>query len=189
MLRVTMHSHSLKNHFLIAMPTLADNRFAKTVTYICEHNEGGAMGIVINQPASISHGELFSQLKLGANIQNDFPLLLGGPVKKERGFVLHSADRHWASTMSVSADISITGSKDILEDIANNNGPKDALIALGYAGWSTNQLEKEIADNSWLTVPANKEIIFHTPIEKRWESSAQQLGIDLHLLSSQAGHA
>lgn len=184
-----MHSHSLKNHFLVAMPTLTDNRFAKTVTYICEHNEGGAMGIVINQPASISHNELFQQLKLNADIDNDFPLLLGGPVKKDRGFVLHTSDRHWASTMQVSKEISITGSKDILEDIANNNGPDNALIALGYAGWSTNQLEQEIANNSWLTVPASKEIIFNTPIEKRWTSSAEQLGIDLCLLSSEVGHA
>jgi putative transcriptional regulator len=184
-----MTNYSLKNHFLIAMPSLADSRFAKTVTYICEHNEEGAMGIIINQPASISHGELFSQLNLNTNIDNDFPLLLGGPVKKERGFVIHSAERCWASTMSVSSDISITGSKDILEDISNNNGPNEALIALGYAGWSAHQLEQEIADNSWLTVPADKRIIFDTPLDKRWAFSAKQLGIDLHLLSSQIGHA
>ena len=184
-----MTTYSLKNHFLIAMPSLTDSRFSKTVTYICEHNEGGAMGIVINQPASISYSELFSQLKLGENIATDEPLLLGGPVKKERGFVLHSGEQSWASTMPVSDDISITGSKDILEAIANNQGPKSALIALGYAGWSTNQLEQEIAENSWLTVPGNKQIIFDTPIEERWASSAKQLGIDLHLLSTQAGHA
>jgi putative transcriptional regulator len=184
-----MTTYSLKNHFLIAMPGLVDSRFSKTVTYVCEHNEGGAMGIVINQPASISYGELFSQLKLGTNIANDQPLLLGGPVKKERGFVLHSAEKSWASTMSVSSDISLTGSKDILEDIANNQGPSNVTIALGYAGWSANQLEQEIVENSWLTVPADKRIIFDTPIEERWEASAKQLGIDLHLLSTQAGHA
>jgi putative transcriptional regulator len=188
-----MTTYSLKNHFLIAMPGLADSRFSKTVTYICEHNEGGAMGIVINQPASISYNELFSQLKLGNDLNegvaNDQPLLLGGPVKKERGFVLHSAEKSWVSTMPVSADISVTGSKDILEAIANNQGPDNVLIALGYAGWSANQLEQEIVDNSWLTVPAEKQIIFDTPIEERWEASAKQLGIDLHLLSTQAGHA
>jgi len=184
-----MTTYSLKNHFLIAMPGLADSRFSKTVTYICEHNEAGAMGIVINQPASISYSELFSQLELGGDIANDQPLLLGGPVKKERGFVLHSAEKSWASTMPVSDDISITGSKDILAAIANNQGPSKMLIALGYAGWSGNQLEQEIVENSWLTVPADKQIIFDTPIEERWTSSAKQLGIDLHLLSTQAGHA
>jgi putative transcriptional regulator len=184
-----MSSYSLKDHFLIAMPSLTDSRFSKTVAYICEHNENGAMGIIINQPASISQGELFSQLKLSTNSSNDFPLLLGGPVKKNRGFVIHSAERRWKSTMSISDDIAITGSKDILEDIANNGGPNKALIALGYAGWSANQLEQEIAENSWLTVPADKSIIFDTPIERRWAASAEQLGIDLHLVSSQIGHA
>jgi putative transcriptional regulator len=184
-----MTTYSLKNHFLIAMPGLADPRFSKTVTYICEHNEGGAMGIVINQPSSITYSELFSQLALGGDITNDLPLLLGGPVKKERGFVLHSGEKSWASTMSVSNDISVTGSKDILAAIANNQGPSKMLIALGYAGWSNNQLEQEIVANSWLTVPADQRIIFDTPIEERWTSSAKQLGIDLHLLSTQAGHA
>lgn len=184
-----MVAPSLKNHFLIAMPSLGDSRFAKTVTYICEHNDGGAMGLVINQPASISHRELFSQLGLSGDVENDSPLLLGGPVKKDRGFVLHSAEQTWNSTLKVSNEVSITGSKDILADIANGEGPRNALIALGYAGWDANQLEQEIAENSWLTVPADKHIIFDTPIEKRWHSSAKKLGIDLHLLSTQAGHA
>lgn len=184
-----MNEHSLKNHFLIAMPGLADPRFSQSVTYICEHNQGGAMGLVINQPANISYGELFSQLALNEEYQNDSPLLMGGPVQKERGFVLHSNEKKWEATLAVSGDISITGSKDILKDIANHQGPENVLIALGYAGWNAGQLEEEIVQNSWLTVPAEKHIIFDTPIEKRWTCAAQQLGIDLNLLSSQIGHA
>lgn len=165
--------------------------FSQTVTYICEHNPSGAMGIIINQAASISRKELFRQLKLYSNSSHEdgSPVLLGGPVNQERGFVLHTGERHWNSTMAVSSNISITGSKDILEDIANDEGPENSLIALGYAGWSENQLEQEIIDNSWLTVPADEHIIFNTPLEERWLSSAKNLGVDLHLLSTQVGHA
>lgn len=184
-----MSTHTLKNHFLIAMPGLVDPRFSQTVTYICEHNQGGAMGIIINQPAPISYNELFQQLDLNDNYEDDSPLLIGGPVKKERGFVLHSTEKKWSSTSALSKDIAITGSKDILKDIAQHQGPKESLIALGYAGWDTGQLEQEILQNSWLTVPADKAIIFDTPIEQRWMAAAKPLGIDLTLLSSQAGHA
>ena len=186
---MSVYDHSLKNHFLIAMPGLADPRFSQSVTYICEHNEGGAMGIVINQPASMSYKELFDQLQLNDNYDDSSPLLKGGPVQKERGFVLHSSEKQWTSTLNVSEEISLTGSKDILEDIANHQGPQDVLIAIGYAGWNAGQLEEEVVQNSWLTVPAEKQILFNTPIDKRWTSAAQQLGIDLNLLSSQAGHA
>lgn len=181
--------HSLKNHFLIAMPGLSDPRFSQTVTYICEHNKGGAMGLIINQAADLSYSELFSQLKLNDHYDDDSPLLMGGPVKKERGFVLHSNEKTWRSTQKVSEDIFLTGSKDILEDIAHHKGPEDALIALGYAGWDAGQIEEEIAQNSWLLVPAEKHLIFNTPIEERWLASAKQIGIDINLLSSQAGHA
>jgi putative transcriptional regulator len=184
-----MINHSLKNHFLIAMPGLTDPRFSQSVTYVCEHNEGGAMGIMINQPAKLSYKELFEQLQLNDDYNDESPLLLGGPVQKERGFVLHSSEKQWTSTLSVSDDIALTGSKDILDDIANHQGPKNILIALGYAGWDAGQLEEEIVQNSWLTVPAEKHIIFDTPLDKRWTSAAKQLGIDLALMSSQAGHA
>ncbi len=186
---MTNYNHSLKDHFLIAMPGLEDPRFAQSVTYICEHNEGGAMGIMINQAANMSYQELFHQLQLNEDFEDTSPLLLGGPVQKERGFVLHSSEKQWISTLKVSEDIALTGSKDILDDIANHKGPESALIALGYAGWSAGQLEEEIVQNSWLTVPAQKHILFDTPIEQRWKSAAKQLGIDLNLLSSQAGHA
>jgi putative transcriptional regulator len=184
-----MYNHSFKDHFLIAMPGLADPRFYQSVTYICQHNENGAMGIIINQPASISYSELFSQLQLNDQYDDHSLLLRGGPVQKERGFVLHTSEKKWTSTLAVSERISITGSKDILADIANHKGPDSALIALGYAGWDAGQLEDEIKQNSWLTVPAEEKIIFNTPIDKRWTSAAKQLGIDLNLLSSQAGHA
>lgn len=171
------------------MPGLTDPRFSQSVTYVCEHNEGGAMGIMINQPAKLSYKELFEQLQLNDDYNDESPLLLGGPVQKERGFVLHSSEKQWTSTLSVSDDIALTGSKDILDDIANHQGPKNVLIALGYAGWDAGQLEEEIVQNSWLTVPAEKHIIFDTPLDKRWTSAAKQLGIDLALMSSQAGHA
>lgn len=171
------------------MPGLADPRFAQSVTYICEHNEGGAMGIVINQPATLSYKELFEQLQLNDDYHDASPLLMGGPVQKERGFVLHSPEKQWTSTLSVSDEVALTGSKDILDDIANHKGPESALIALGYAGWDAGQLEEEIVQNSWLTVPAEKHIIFDTPLEKRWTSAAEQLGIDLNLMSPHAGHA
>lgn len=184
-----MNLESLKNHFLIAMPGMADSRFTQSVTYICEHNAGGAMGLVINQPSEMSYSELFKHLKLNDAYPDDSPLLAGGPVQKERGFVLHSREKEWESTLPVSDDIAITGSKDILTDIANDNGPESVLIALGYAGWSSGQLESELAQNSWLTVPATKQIIFDLPLEERWESSAKQLGIDLNLVPTDAGHA
>ena len=156
---------------------------------MCEHNDGGAMGLVINQAADMSYRELFSHLELNDAYENNDPLVAGGPVQKERGFVLHSNDKSWETTLQVSNDISITGSKDILADIANDEGPESVLIALGYAGWDAGQLETEIAQNSWLTVPASKDIIFDLPLEERWTSSAKQLGIDLNLMSSHAGHA
>ncbi|ODS24550.1 hypothetical protein AB835_02900 [Candidatus Endobugula sertula] len=181
--------NSFKNHFLIAMPSIADRRFSQSVTYLCEHNRGGAMGLIINQPAPMSYSDLFHQLQLNTEYPDNSPLLVGGPVQKERGFVLHSNEKQWEATLPISDEISITSSKDILSDIANHQGPESVLIALGYAGWDAGQLEAEIAQNSWLTVPANKQIIFDAPLETRWKSSAQVLGIDLHLMSSHAGHA
>lgn len=184
-----MSFDSLKNNFLIAMPGLADPRFSQSVTYICEHNEGGAMGIVINQSADMSFNELFDHLNLPMANKNDSVLLRGGPVQKERGFVLHSSERSWQATQQLSSDICLTGSKDILQDIAADNGPDNVLIALGYAGWSQGQLEQEIIQNSWLTAPASSDVLFNTPLDNRWTAAAKQLGIDVHLLSSQPGHA
>lgn len=187
----TEHFSSFKDHFLIAMPGLADTNFQQAVTYICEHHQNGAMGIVINQPVSLTLKELFTHLNLYIHeaLDETATLFYGGPVQKERGFVLHSSDKRWENTMTIGNGISLTGSKDILKDIACDKGPEHAIVALGYAGWDAGQLEAEIGANSWLTVPADKQVIFETEYDQRWSSAARKLGIDVNLIASQAGHA
>jgi putative transcriptional regulator len=181
---------SLRDHFLIAMPGMSDPSFSHTVTYICEHSDKGAMGVVINTATPMQLKEIFAQMQLDDNASDgDQFVMAGGPVQTERGFVLHSSETEWQTTLKVSDDISLTVSRDIIAAMAEGNGPQHFLISLGYAGWGEGQLEAEIAANSWLTVPADKNIIFHTPIEKRWAQAAQSLGIDLQLMSGAAGHA
>jgi putative transcriptional regulator len=182
---------NLTNHFLIAMPGLQDPNFEKSVTYICEHSEDGAMGIVINNPLSIPVSEILEQLDIDEKASGipDNPIYLGGPVNGERGFVLHDNDTEWDSTLRVKDGISVTTSRDILVSIASGTGPERSLIALGYAGWGSGQLEQELADNAWLAVPADKAIIFDLPPEERWNAAAAELGIDLALLSTDTGHA
>ena len=181
---------SLRDHFLIAMPGLNDSSFAHTVTYICEHSDKGAMGVVINAATPMLLKEIFSQMDLeDRSDQGDQIVMSGGPVQPERGFVLHSNEAKWQSTLEISPDVSLTASRDIITALAEGRGPKQCLIALGYAGWGEGQLEAEIAANSWLTVPADKNIIFNTPFEERWASAALALGIDVNLISSTAGHA
>ncbi len=182
--------NSLRDHFLIAMPGLQDSIFAHTITYICEHSPDGAMGIVINHPLNLSLGDIFEQMEMPANSRiGREAVLSGGPVQVERGFVLHSAGKRWESTLQISPDISLTASRDIIQAMAENRGPENAVVALGYAGWGAGQLEAEIASNAWLTVPADSHILFDTPVEQRWSSAAKQLGIDLNLISATAGHA
>jgi len=181
---------NLRGHFLIAMPSLRDPIFAQAITYICEHSREGALGIVINHPLELKLGEIFKQLELedhgpNANLQ----VVSGGPVQMDRGFVLHPHGKKWESTIEVSADISLTASRDIIVSLAENKGPEKALVALGYAGWGAGQLEDEITSNAWLTVPADSEIIFDTPSEQRWSAASKHLGIDLNLIHSTAGHA
>jgi putative transcriptional regulator len=184
-------STSLTNHFLIAMPGLLDPNFSRTVAYICEHTDQGAMGIVINRPMDIRLGEVLSQL----DIDSDDPQILGatvylgGPVQPDRGFVLHSAGERFDSTLPVTPDISVTTSRDVLEAIAAGRGPQQSLVALGYAGWAGGQLEEEMRANSWLSGPADNNIIFRLPDDARWLAAAQLLGVDLNLLSAEAGHA
>ncbi len=183
--------NSLENHLLIAMPTLADTFFNKTVTYICEHNDQGAMGLIINLPIHITLAELLTQIdsnKKPTSMLNQ-PVLSGGPVSPERGFVLHAPQQGWASSLALSDDIMITTSKDILMALGTEQAPPDFLVTLGYAGWGPGQLEQEIIENSWLTVPAKKEILFNTPIEQRWQKATENLGIDPAHLSSEIGHA
>ena len=187
-----MQSLNLTNHFLIAMPGLADPNFYKTVTYICAHNEDGAMGIVINRPLDLMLGDVFSQLSL--EIHQDLieamPVYQGGPVQIDRGFVIHRQEgRLWNSSINVSNEIGITTSRDILEALAAGKGPEKSLFALGYAGWGAGQLESELKDNAWLSGPMNPDIIFNTPWANRWESAALLLGVDLDNLSSDIGHA
>jgi len=182
---------SLTDHFLIAMPALADPNFARTVTYVCEHNEEGALGIVINRPADLRLGELFEhmEMEITAGDAMDRNVYMGGPVQRERGFVLHDPDREWDGSMKISEDVAITTSRDILEALAQGAGPRRYLVALGYAGWGPGQLETEMAENAWLSGPADANIIFSISDEERWRAAAALLGVDLTLLSSDAGHA
>lgn len=182
---------SLRNHFLLAMPNLAEGIFSHSITYICEHGESGAMGIVINQPLELSVAEIFEHLEIDA--RGDFssePVMAGGPVQIDHGFVLHhNSQQSWEASMKITPELTLTTSRDILRAIAHGNGPKEHLIALGYAGWSAGQLEHELAENSWLSLPAEADIIFSTPSHQRLSAAAAMLGIDMNLISTQAGHA
>lgn len=181
----------LTNQFLIAMPGLLDPNFFHSVTYICEHNQNGAMGIVINQPVELTIGELMEQM--GEPIANtdivESTVFRGGPVDIERGFVLHRPVGNWQSTMPVTNEIGVTTSNDIITAMANKEGPDDFLIALGYAGWGAGQLEAEIRDNSWLNCPGDPKILFETAVPQRWEAAAALIGIDIHQITGDAGHA
>ena len=191
MILVTMDSMNLTHHFLIAMPGLNDPNFHHTVTYICSHNEEGAMGIVINKPLDLMLGEILEQMDitLEDEIARDTPIYDGGPVQSDRGFILHQYDHDWDSSLKVNEQIGIATSMDILDAIAIGKGPENTFIALGYAGWSAGQLEKEMQDNIWLSGPAESHIIFNTPVNQRWNSAANLLGIDIDQLSSDVGHA
>jgi len=183
--------HYLTNQFLIAMPSLADANFSQTVTMICEHNPQGALGLVINRPMRMRFADVFEQLELnGADpTLRDSPILHGGPVQPDRGFVIHRAGSTWDSTLIVSDSIHVTTSRDILTAIAQGHGPEPVCMALGYAGWEAGQLEAEVSKNNWLTVPVDERILFTTPFEQRWQAAAQLIGVNLNALSSQAGHA
>jgi putative transcriptional regulator len=182
----------LANQFLIAMPALTEPTFSQTVTYVCEHNAQGALGIVINRPLQMKLSEVFQQLKLAdppAGIAQN-PVLQGGPVQTDRGFVVHAAgEMSWEHTLKVSERIHVTTSRDILDAMSRGHGPDTAFVALGYAGWNAGQLENEVAQNAWLTAPCDERILFETPFEKRWRAAGRLLGIDLGTISTQAGHA
>lgn len=184
-------SPSLTNNFLIAMPSMKDPNFEQTVTYICQHNEEGALGIVINRTIDLTIGDVLDQMKIEKvdSIDADAAVHYGGPVQMERGFILHEDVGTWDSTLKVSEATALTTSRDILEAIAANRGPDRSLLALGYAGWGAGQLEREISENAWLHWPANNDLLFSTPVTKRWEEAARLLGVDLSLLSTDAGHA
>jgi len=185
------NSGSLRDHFLLAMPGLDAGIFAGSITYICEHGEAGAMGLVINQPLELMLSEIFDHLDIEPIPGfRDQAVLAGGPVQIDHGFVLHrDSPRAWDSTLQVTDRLQLTTSQDILKAIAQGAGPEDFLVALGYAGWSAGQLESEIVENSWLTLPADHEVIFHTPAPKRVARAAAALGVDMNLLTVDAGHA
>ena len=172
------------------MPTLNTGLFSKSITYICEHGETGAMGLIINRPLDLTLSEIFAHLNIAPLSDfSDIPILAGGPVQMDQGFVLHrEADSSWEACTRLSDEIFLTTSHDILHAIAENKGPEENLIALGYAGWSAGQLEQELTENSWLTMPADNDIIFATPCSERLSLAAAKIGIDMNLISGQAGH-
>lgn len=183
---------SLQNHFLIAMPTLNEDYFARAVTYIVEHNEDGAMGIVINQPSTMTMRELIVQADADAEINTSHSenlVVCGGPVHPDRGFILHSSQAGYSSSINVNSEIMVTTSKDILSVLGNQKGPEKSIVALGYAGWDKGQLEQEIQNNAWLTVEADMDILFDTPIHKKWQSAVNKLGVDVWQLTQHSGHA
>jgi len=181
---------NLTNHFLIAMPGMADPFFAKTVTYLCQHTAEGALGIIINRPSELTLGDIMrpTDIDLGEAEVGKMPIFFGGPVQPERGFVLHEPIGHWDSTLQVAPGISLTTSRDILEAISVGKGPRKALVALGYAGWGKGQLEREMVDNAWLSAPAANSILFDYPSAQRWKAAAELMGINISLLTTQAGH-
>ncbi|MEQ1558061.1 MAG: YqgE/AlgH family protein [Methyloglobulus sp.] len=179
------------NQFIIAMPGLLDPLFHHTVTFLCQHAKEGALGIVINRPAEMKLGEIFTQMDIAVTSTTaaQTPVFAGGPVQQDRGFVIHTTCGNWDMSLPVSDDISLTTSRDVIEAIAMGEGPKQYLVALGYAGWSEGQLEKEILSNSWLNTPYAKQIIFDTPVNERWNAAANQIGININHLTTPAGHA
>ena len=186
-----MHALDLTDHFLIAMPSLQDPNFSKTVTYICAHNEEGAMGIVINRPLDLSLGEVLNQMDLepGDEDISGQTVYHGGPVHTDRGFILHRPGNAWSSTLPVTSNVAVSTSRDILGAISNGTGPQDVLVALGYAGWGSGQLENEMSNNAWLSGPADLNIVFSTAPGDRWRTAALLLGVDVESISHDVGHA
>lgn len=184
---------NLANHFLIAMPAMEDPVFGGTVVYVCEHNENGVLGVVINKPTDMTMQVLFERIDLkledspGAHI--DEPIMFGGPVQDDRGFVLHTPGARYSSSLTVTDEVAFTTSIDVLEAVAAGTGPQRMLVSIGYAGWSPGQLEEEISRNGWLTVGADAHILFDLPIEERYTAAMRLLGIDPLMLTSEAGHA
>ena len=178
-------------HFLIAMPGMVDPHFAHTLTYVCEHSDGGALGIVVNKPIDMKLSSLFEQIEIALPDAQlgEAPIHFGGPVQVDRGFVLHRPLGNWQSTLAIRDDLGLTTSKDVLEAMGRGDGPRDVLVSLGYAGWSAGQLEQEIAQNAWLTVAADPAVLFDTPIEARLPAAMRLLGIDFSRLSEVVGHA
>ncbi|WP_313297675.1 YqgE/AlgH family protein [Diaphorobacter sp.] len=192
---------NLTNHFLIAMPGLEDSSFSKSVVYLCEHTERGALGLVINKPAELNLQSLLAKVDLSLRRDDltDEPVFQGGPVQTERGFVLHDpmradnqdeeSESAYASTMQIPGGLEMTTSKDVLEALSTGAGPRRVLVTLGYSAWGEGQLETELAENSWITVSADSSIIFETPVDERYDRALSLLGLQAWMLTHQAGHA
>jgi putative transcriptional regulator len=182
---------NLTHHFLIAMPAMADPNFARTLTYICEHNEQGALGVVINRPLDMTLATLFERIDLSLDSPGfgGMPVYFGGPVQTDRGFVLHRPVGDWQATLAVNGDIGLTSSRDILQAVGSRGEPAEIIVTLGYAGWAAGQLEWELAQNAWLTVAADPRVIFGLPPEERLPAAMHLLGVDFASLSDVAGHA
>ena len=181
----------LTHHFLIAMPSMVDTNFAKSLTYICEHNDQGALGVVVNRPIDMTLKTLLEQIDIPLRDEScgRLPVYFGGPVQVDRGFVLHRPPGDWESTLSINAQIGLTTSRDILQAVAEGRGPEQILVSLGYAGWAPGQLEQELSQNAWLTVHAEADVIFELPAEHRLSAAMSLLGVDLAHLSDDVGHA
>jgi putative transcriptional regulator len=186
-----MQHVNLTQHFLIAMPAMADPHFARSLTFVCEHNDQGALGIVVNRPIEMNLHALLEQVSIApeTDVYKSVAVHFGGPVQVDRGFVLHSPLGAWQSTLAVSPDLGLTTSKDILEAVARGDGPAQILVTLGYAGWAAGQLEHELAQNAWLTVQATPHVIFDLPADERLAAAMSLLGVDYAKLSDTAGHS
>jgi putative transcriptional regulator len=183
---------NLVNKFLIATPGLDDSHFHRSVVYICAYSEDGAMGLMINRPLlDMQLSDVFAemQIEVDKNLQLSPTVLLGGPLQPDRGFVLHKPQQSWQSTLTVCDTVAVTSSQDILQAMARNEGPKEALVILGYSGWTGDMLEKELANNDWLVAPATVEILFETPLSERWQRAIKSLGFNPDNLSDDVGHA
>lgn len=188
-----IHTRYLENQFLIAMPQMLDSYFTNTVTYLWKHNEEGALGIVINKPLKTCVADIFDELDILCSTEDSLfrerPVLAGGPVERDKGFIIHDAGQQWESSIEVTPEITICTSRTILQDIAKGSGPANYLVALGCAGWEAGQLEREITENTWLTTPANVELIFSDNYNGKAKAAAGLLGIDLQQISPEAGHS
>ncbi len=184
-------SDTLANQLLVALPALADPNFARSVALICQHDGDGAMGVLVNRPSEYTLGQILAQMGIGSEDQAlcARPVLHGGPVHQERGFVIHDGDRGWDSSLQVGDGLYLTTSRDVLEAMAAGHGPDNAIVALGCAGWGAGQLEQELGENAWLTVPADAGVLFELPLDERWQTAASSIGVDLFRLAGYSGHA
>ncbi|MDO5506148.1 MAG: YqgE/AlgH family protein [Pseudoxanthomonas suwonensis] len=181
----------LANHVLIALPALADPNFSRSMTLVCQHDQEGAMGIVLNRRSEYTLGEVFRQMQIESDDEAlcARTVLAGGPVHPERGFVVHDGAGGWDSSLQVADAVFVTTSRDVLEAMARGEGPANAVVALGCAGWGAGQLEHELAENSWLTAPADARLLFELPLAKRWQAAARRIGVDVTMVPDYAGHA